>query len=103
MHLVQTDSFTDVTPTTAPPVFPLKPSDISSELLIDLWILTNIKIGQELQRNYTPAQAVENIRTYFGVPKYPSVLFGEAHGKLRGAAERAEQFRDWTGSKKVAD
>ena len=84
------------------PVFRLKASDVTSELLVDLWILCQIRLAQELKRGYTPECAVENIRTYFGVPKYPAALFPPEQAKLKGAAEVAEAFRN-VPHRKVAD
>lgn len=72
--------------------FRLRAQDITADLLVDLWIMVQIRLKAE-QRQHSLAEGVENVRNYFGVPRYPSALFTEEHAKLKGAAEIAEAMR----------
>jgi hypothetical protein len=80
-------------------VFILKSSDISADLIVDMWVMINARIRQSLRDGRTLEEAILIERDGFGIPCYGTIakglnglgIFGDT--KLDGAADIAEAMR----------
>lgn len=82
------------------PVFILKASDITADLVVDFWIVLNGKVRELVKGGMSPAAAVQYLR---GVHHLPPILCGLLPAeKLQGACKIAESMREFP-HRKVAD
>jgi hypothetical protein len=72
---------------------------VTADLVVDFWILTQLRVRQLMEMGRTMRAAVNEVRRHIGVPEYPPVL---KDAKLDGAARIAEQMRQWE-KRRMAD
>ena len=80
------------------PVFQLKASDITADLMVELWVEIQRYIGTCIKSGATPEQAVKDAWDYLG----PSEIVGHLTDKQRGALAIAEAMRAYS-PRKLAD
>jgi hypothetical protein len=84
---------------TGMPSFTLIAQDITADLCVDFWTMTQLRVRTHMDAGLTMVQAVDAVREKFGIPEYPEIL-GDA--KLDGAARIAETMRAHS-PRKLAD
>ncbi len=81
------------------PTFTLRAQDLTADLVIDFWILVQLRVRHAVKQGTPVAVAIEDARKKLGIPAYPPILGVE---KLDGAARIATAMTEWTG-RKLAD
>ena len=84
------------------PTFLLKASDLSADVVVDLWVLVNRRMREHLATGYTPEEARDWVRQYYFLDSINAPTLTQIP-KLDSALAIAEQMRQYTGPKKVAD
>lgn len=79
--------------------FTLVAQDISADLVVDFWTMTQLRVRTHMDAGLTMVQAVEAVREQFGIPEYPEILGDD---KLDGAARIAQAMR-MHANRKLAD
>ena len=80
------------------PHFDLKATDISADLVVDLWVKIQGNIRAYVETGMSPTSAVEAVRQYY----FMSVPIETDDPKLRSALAIADQMRAFT-PRKLAD
>jgi len=81
------------------PTFTLTAGDISSDLMVDFWVLVQLRVRHDLAMGRTLEQALDHVRNRFDIPVYHEAL---NDAKLDGAARIAEAMRNFP-NRKLAD
>lgn len=86
-------------PTHGEPTFTLRAQDLTADLVIDFWILVQLRVRHAVKQGTPVAVAIEEARRKFGIPVYPPILGVE---KLDGAARIATAMTEYQ-TRKLAD
>lgn len=85
----------------SPPVFTLKPQDITAALMVETWVAAQQLLRSELEAMTPLHEAVQRVRVYLNIPRVET-LMEDANEKERGALEIARQMGAWP-NRKIAD
>lgn len=81
------------------PIFSLLAQDITADLVVDFWMMVQLRVWGDIAEGTPLIEAVERARAAFGVPLYQPFLH---HGKLDGASRIAWDMRAFP-TRRLAD
>jgi hypothetical protein len=79
--------------------FTIRAQDVTGDLVVDFWTMVQLRVRVNVRHGMTVPEAIDAVRTTFGIPKYPDAFNDH---KLDGAARIAEAMRDHS-PRKLAD
>ena len=80
--------------------FTLRSQDATADLVVDFWMLVQLRVSHSMKFGMTLAQALTEARDHFGIPEYPVDIL--VSPKLNGAVKIAHAMRAWS-NRKLAD
>lgn len=83
----------------AQPTFRLLGQDITADLVVDFWILVQMRVWADINAGIPVIESVERVRMALGIPLYQPCLH---HDKLDGASRIAWDMRAWP-QRRLAD